>query len=38
MLLEVSKDRLEKGYGPHPIPKLKAHFDKAKEKLLEIIK
>lgn len=37
-LLEVSKERLEKGYGTHPIPKLKAHFDKANEKLLEISK
>ncbi|WP_298536079.1 CehA/McbA family metallohydrolase [uncultured Algibacter sp.] len=36
MLLEVSKDRLEKGYGESAIPKLKAHFEKAKQKLLKI--
>jgi TolB protein len=37
-LLEVSKSRLNYGYGSNPIPKLNAHFEKARLKLLAIIK
>ena len=36
-LLLVSEKRLKNGYGENPIPKLLSHFDKAKQKLLEII-
>jgi TolB protein len=36
-ILEVSEQRLSLGYGDSEIPKLKAHFAKAKEKLLGII-
>ncbi|WP_370476966.1 CehA/McbA family metallohydrolase [Tamlana flava] len=36
-LLEVSKTRLERGYGEHPIPKLQAHFEKAKQKLVHLM-
>lgn len=36
-LLSVSNERLIKGYGDAPIPKLKAHFEKARQKLLKII-
>ncbi|WP_139001844.1 CehA/McbA family metallohydrolase [Hyunsoonleella aestuarii] len=37
-LLEVSKSRLNYGYGSNPIPKLNAHFEKARLKLSAIIK
>lgn len=36
-LLSVSNERLIAGYGDIPIPKLKAHFEKARQKLLKII-
>ena len=36
-LLSVSNERLVKGYGGASIPKLKAHFEKARQKLLKII-
>lgn len=37
MLLGVSENRLKQGYGDSPIPKLEAHFDKAKKHLQTII-
>ena len=36
-LLTVSKERLTEGYGDNPIPNLQAHFEKARQKLLDII-
>lgn len=36
-LLQVSENRLKQGYGDSPIPKLEAHFNKAKEHLKTII-
>ncbi|WP_445735441.1 CehA/McbA family metallohydrolase [Mariniflexile sp.] len=36
-LLLVSEARLKNGYGENPIPNLLSHFDKAKQRLLEII-
>jgi len=37
-LVLIEKDQLEKRYGAHPIPKLKAPLDKVKEKRFEINK
>jgi len=36
-VLEVSKTRLQQGYGQVPIPRLLAHFEKARQRLLSII-
>ncbi|WP_136480013.1 CehA/McbA family metallohydrolase [Cognatitamlana onchidii] len=36
-LLEASKKRLENGYGNTEIPILQGHFERAKQKLLELI-
>ncbi|WP_248723774.1 CehA/McbA family metallohydrolase [Seonamhaeicola sp. ML3] len=37
-LLDVSEERLKKGYGSNPIPQLESHFNKAKNHLIELSK